>query len=132
MSLDQAPSDALEALVGSNSDASDTFAAWLSDLRAQPGRYPSLQTWMAYSLYRRWCVDRALAAVQPFTFAKLMGMRFRKVHARWGHKTSRFWAMDKATARDLRLAILATPPAPEEMEAFSFDRLRRVPRKDTR
>lgn len=133
MDLDQIPSDALEALATSGrGDASDTVAIWLSDLRAMPGNYPSLPTSWAYSVYRRWCADHGEEPIRPFAFAKLMGMRFRKRHARWGRITTRYIATDKATAQTLREAVVKFPPTEEEIALFSFAELRKQPRKDTR
>ena len=113
MDVESAPTDALEALVGASGGASDTVAAWLSDLRARPGAYPSVTTSDAFHIYATWCTARGHVPLQPFTFARLMGMRFRKIHARFGKRTSRFFGMDKATAGELRRAYRRAPRPPK-------------------
>ena len=132
MDVESAPTDALEALVGASGGASDTVAAWLSDLRARPGSYPSVTTSDAFYNYAVWCEARGHVPLQPFTFARLMGMRFRKIHARFGKRTSRFFGMDKATAGALRLAYKTHPTPPEVAAKFTFAELRKIPRGDTR
>lgn len=130
MDLEQAPSDALEQLAGSNGGASDTVAAWLSDLRARPGAYPSLTTSDAFWQYQQWCEDRGHVPLQPFTFARLMGMRFRKIHARFGKRTSRFFGMDKATAGALRVAYKISPTPQHVADRFTFAELKKDHSRD--
>ena len=132
MELESASSDALEALVGSSGGASDTVAAWLSDLRARPGNYASVPTSDAFYVYSRWCADRGHVPLQPFIFARLMSMRFRKIHARFGRRTTRMFGMDKATATHLRDAYTVCPTPPEVARLFAFSELRKQPQKDTR
>jgi len=122
--LESAPSDALEQLVGGSSGASDTVAAWLSDIRATPGRHASVSTSDAFYVYSRWCVDRGHVPLIPMHFARLMGMRFRKIHARFGKRTSRFIAMDQRTAAYLRREYTTRPTPPEVAKMFAFSNLR--------
>ena len=131
MDLEQAPSNALEQLVAGTSGVSDTVTAWLKSLHAEAGNYPALQTWGMYALYRRWCEESGHVAVEPYPFTRLLMAKFRKKHCRWGDKTTRFWCTDKFTALALRREFTTRPPAPEESQAFSFNRLRRG-LKDTR
>ena len=85
----------------------------------------------AFHIYATWCTARGHVPLQPFTFARLMGMRFRKIHARFGKRTSRFFGMDKATAGTLRQAYRVSPTPPEVAARFSFAELRKIPPGDT-
>lgn len=132
MDLDQTSSDALEQLVAGASGASDTVAAWLSDLRARPGQYAATPTSDEFYVYSRWCVDRGHVPLTAIQFSRLMSMRFRKIHARFGRKTTRMHGMDKATATYLRDQTRQHPTPPEVTRLFAFSELRKVPKKDSR
>jgi hypothetical protein len=115
------------ARVTSPGDANG-LAAWLRQNDVRPGKYPSVPTADAWSLYARFCTGAGCVPLAPFEFARAMLATFSKSTARYRRANGRpvqiqCYLVGKRAARRLRTQALECPPGPEDVARFTFGQL---------
>ena len=112
-----------------------TLGAWLDELGATAGRFPSIPTTDAYVLFRAWCERAGAPLLSPYVFAHGMLARFPKRAIRLRGNICTVYMTNKRAADALRRLAKETPSLPADRALFSFAALRqkftsRLPKAD--